>query len=211
MLIEEIISDREWRARELGLIKLIEKTELSVCTSSDKVQLFRNMTVPMIYAHLEGFYISALQSLADYLNKLGLSSLNVTINLLSLSLKDSYMRLQGDQGYDKRMELTNNIKKTLDNPLNIDRKLVTAKSNLNSKQIICILKDFGIPTEEYKPISTDIDKLVHFRNKIAHGENSITVSYMEYEKFIDIAIKSMDILIVLIDKYINDKQYLISQ
>lgn len=208
MVFDDIIYEREWRSKELGQMKLIEKVDLANSISSVRVEIYRKMTIPSIYAHLEGFFISALKSVVDYINKLQMPTNAISLTLLSLSLKNHYSKIIHDQGFDKRFDLTNNIIVFLNEPFNIDRNLVTAKSNLSSTQMFELIRDFGMNVDIFENVNRKIDKLVHIRNKIAHGESSIKINYSDYENFIDAIIKTFDILIIEIENYISNKRYL---
>lgn len=58
--------------------------------------------------------------------------------------------------------------------------------------------------EQQKPT---IEKLVWFRNSIAHGDNSITVTQIDIENFINSITKCIDELIALFLEYILKSNY----
>ena len=66
--------------------------------------------------------------------------------------------------------------------------------------------DFIIP-DKIKNEKSTIEKLVTFRNKIAHGENSITVYEEDVIKFIKTIIEIFDELIICSYKYLNEENY----
>lgn len=208
MLIPELIAEREWRANALGCMKRIEKQHLSINASSDLLNVYRTMTIPTIYAHLEGFYVSALKLLADYINDEKLSIYHVSSCLVSFSCRNIYCFLQYDQGFDRRLKFTETFFDRFNNTFQIDRALVSSKSNLNSKNLKTLLLDFGIPEEHFSEHWKVLDKLVGFRNRIAHGENSIMVNYSDYEEFIHKVIEAFDLLIYEIEQYVSKKLYL---
>ena len=92
--------------------------------------------------------------------------------------------------------------------VHIDRSVVSANSNLNFKQLSKMLSYFEISVspvlDQQKPT---IEKLVWYRNSIAHGENSITVTQKDVETFISCITKCIDEMLSLFSTYISSLNY----
>ncbi len=77
----------------------------------------------------------------------------------------------------------------------IDGKIPT-KSNINSEVLTDILERFNLGVIEKKNKSK-LDKLLKFRNTIAHGDNSIPVKEENIDEFIRLI---QDLMVVVFDK-----------
>lgn len=79
---------------------------------------------------------------------------------------------------------------------------------LNFKQLSKMLSYFEISVspvlDQQKPT---IEKLVWYRNSIAHGENSITVTQKDVETFISCITKCIDEMLSLFSTYISSLNY----
>lgn len=86
--------------------------------------------------------------------------------------------------------------------MDLDRTVVSANLNLNFAQLENIFNQLELnlsPTiYSYKPT---IERLVWYRNSIAHGENSITVTQKDIEKFINSELNCFDKIISILLGY----------
>lgn len=204
--IVEIVSSAEWRIRELELLKKIGIITLGNESLHTKEQFYR-MCIPYIYAHWEGFVIETFKQLAKYINDLKLEKTSIRTELYTFSLQEVLRPLSGKQGFEQSCRFAETFVNQFTEPLYIDPKLVSAKSNLTYKQASNIFFRFGIqsPISEY---SSEINQLVNQRNKIAHGESGITVDYMNISEKIRILQELFDKIIICLDEYISEKGYL---
>lgn len=198
-LIEEIQEENKWRDGELAIFKT---NPLKVDTN-----LWNRMCVPMIYAHWEGFVVNSLKLLIDYLNKLKLSPNDVPTKLVVLSLSEKYGSLSGKQSIQQRIEFTDKFKELFQNVLKF-KKDVDTKSNLNSKVLeeLCVI--FGFNFTSFAEVASVIDRIVIYRNRIAHGENSIIPKSEGIENYVATVTKATDILLAEIDSFVSNQKYL---
>ena len=134
---------------------------------------------------------------------------NIKGRIAVFALEPQMKYLSGNAGLDNRKRFYTEFIRLYNNPVHIDCSLsVSAKSNLNYKQLSYLLSclDFII-REKIKNEKNTIEKLVTFRNKIAHGENSITVYEEDVIKFIKTIIEIFDELIICSYKYLNEENY----
>ena len=94
-----------------------------------------------------------------------------------------------------------------DRALYIDPALLTAKSNLNYKQLVVILGKFGMENCLTK-YQGEINQLVNQRNRIAHGENGITVEYVNISDKISMLQEIFDLMILKFEEYLSERMYL---
>jgi hypothetical protein len=205
-LTNEIIASKEWRTRELENMKKIGL--ISLVNASDKVKnQYYRMCVPYIYAHWEGFVVESIKQIVTFLNNQHLNKENVCNELYSFSVLDEIRPLAGKQSFDQICNFVKKFTLSFRKELYIDLTLVTAKSNLNFKQLNVMMQKMGMSNDLYS-YEREINQLVNQRNRIAHGENSIIITYEYVDKKIYMLQEVFDILILEYEKYLSEKKYL---
>lgn len=205
-LTEEIIASKEWRIRELEALKKIGIIALNEYSLRERQQYYR-MCIPYIYAHWEGFVVESFKLLITYLNNEHLDKRTVINELYTFSLQDVLKPLAGKQGFEQSCQFVEKFVIDFDRELYIEPSLLTAKSNLNYKQMTIILSKFGMNNclEKYK---ADINQLVNQRNSIAHGENGIIIEKNHVSDKITILQEVFDLLVLEFENYLFKKVYL---
>ena len=163
-VVEEIYESNKWRDGEFAKFK--------INSSNVDEALWCRMCIPMIYAHWEGFVVSSLKVVLEYLSRLELSPKDVKTNIVVIGLGNSYKSLSGKQSFKQRIEFTDRFSGIYQEQLKFTQKIDT-KSNLKSNVLSEICEMFSIDFSDFQSQVGDIDRLVHVRNSIAHGENSI--------------------------------------
>ena len=204
----EIYQQKEWHARELSIYKNIPHRYVNNLFHNIK-ETYWKMCVPMIYSHWEGYIVYLIRQLCEFINEQQIGYYDIKERIAVFALEPQMKYLSGNAGLDNRKRFYTEFIRLYNNPVHIDCSLsVSAKSNLNYKQLSDMLSclDFIIP-EKIKNEKNTIEKLVTFRNKIAHGENSITVYEEDVIKFIKTIIEIFDELIICSYKYLNEENY----
>lgn len=201
-LIDEIAQSSEWREGEFAKFKVN-------ANGVDEV-LWCRMCVPMIYAHWEGFVSSSLRELLRFLNNQALRPSECKVNIIVVGLGDAYQTLSGKQSFSQRVNFTNSFQEMFAKTLNFGSKINT-KSNLNSKVLKEICEMFGFNFENFKELTSDIDRLVSIRNAIAHGENSHILDQEKISHYIVIVTKAMDVLLNEIGAFVESQSFLKEQ
>ncbi len=194
-LTNEIIASREWRMRELEDLKKVGILALNTYPQKVKDQYYR-MCIPYIYAHWEGFIVESFKQLISFLN-----------DLYAFSLQDILKPLAGKQSFEQTCQFAQKFTENYDRALYIDPALLTAKSNLNYKQLVVILGKFGMENCLTK-YQGEINQLVNQRNRIAHGENGITVEYAIISDKISMLQEIFDLMILKFEEYLSERMYL---
>lgn len=205
-LTNEIIASREWRMRELEDLKKVGILALNTYPKKVKNQYYR-MCIPYIYAHWEGFIVESFKQLISFLNDLHLDKKLVRNELYAFSLQDILKPLAGKQSFEQTCQFAQNFTENYDRALYIDPALLTAKSNLNYKQLVVILGKFGMENCLTK-YQGEINQLVNQRNRIAHGENGITVEYVNISDKISMLQEIFDLMILKFEEYLSERMYL---
>lgn len=207
MLVDEISADRDWRMRDLAFIKKLDKRLLYGHLTQDELKIYYRMCIPTIYAHWEGFMVSSFKNLISFINSQNLTKDELKNEIFAFSHKDTFSTLAGKQSFKQRCEFSQKFLSTLIRPVKVDTKLFTTKSNLNYEMLEEALSWFCIDIQPYKKHKDNLNKLVNIRNAIAHGENSVQVSYLDIENYIKMVNELLDITIVCLDSYLSEELY----
>ena len=202
-ILEEIEADKDWRNLELTNIKII-------CQKLDNRELNKlilKSTIPMIYAHWEGFVVTSLRKVNRYLNSLEYSYSDFHINLLTNAYEDNIKNLDSSLGYDKRVKHLNIIFEKLTNSVAFSTK-IDVKSNLKFQVLQDICMRFNLNINSFQEHKRDLEKLIQIRNSIAHGENAYSFEkYEDIEQYTTLLSNLMDILHIEIEEFFVDKKY----
>ena len=202
-----LVAEREWRITELEFCKKIPFL-YTYPSFRSHYPLFWKFCIPMIYSHWEGFCVASMKLLIDYLNEISLSYQDAANHVLLLDNRKRFSYLQGNCSTDQQSRFLNEFLASQKTGVHIDRSVVSANSNLNFKQLSKMLSYFEISVspvlDQQKPT---IEKLVWYRNSIAHGENSITVTQKDVETFISCITKCIDEMLSLFSTYISSLNY----
>lgn len=201
-VVDEIISDNEWRHREFADFK---RNPYSV-----NPKLWSRMCVPMIYAHWEGFVVDALRTLLRHLNTLQLTGAQLTTNLVVVGLDETYQFLSGKQSFEQRMTFTDKFNEILQKIIKFELK-VNTKSNLNDKILKELCDKFGFQYAKFDRLARDIRDLTNQRNAIAHGENAIILDAEKLATLIRVVEEAMSIFLCEIDSFLTNELYLLER
>lgn len=198
-VLREIQEENNWRDGDFAKFKV----------NGNRVdeELWCRMCMPMVYAHWEGFVVSALKLLIGYLNKLELEPQAVNTNLIVLCLDQKYKKLSGKQSFTQRVEFTDEFINLYNNNMKFSKKINT-RSNLKSDVLEEICEIFGFGFEDFKKYLPDLDRLVNIRNAIAHGENAIVPTVDNLHKYIEVVSGLMDVFIQEIKNFLENEKYL---
>lgn len=197
-LIDEIQADNNWRDGELAIFK--------VNPQNVDASLWNRMCLPMIYAHWEGYVVSSLKLLISHLNSLKLNPNEVPTNLIVLGLGTKYNSLSGKQSFEQKVVFTDSFIEIFKNEIKF-KKDIDTKSNLNSKVLKELCTVFGFNFDVFKDVTSDIERIVMFRNRIAHGENSLLPDAENIEKYILSITQATDLLLTEIDNFVSNESF----
>ncbi|AXT56438.1 hypothetical protein D1815_11945 [Aquimarina sp. AD1] len=202
LLLGEIQSDISWRISEISNIKTIPLRYNLLDQHKKTLTLY---SVPSLYALWEGFIKNCCQLLTTYLNNLKIESSLAHINVLTHAIENEYHLGNERKHFDKKIKLVESTLKTYNSILVIQQGIPT-ESNINYKVTNKILERFNINFLN-KKYERPLDRLLLFRNKIAHGENSIKVNKKDIEEFSLLIENLMYEILLLIEEYLKSKSY----
>lgn len=194
----EIEEEQKWRQDEIRFFQ----NQIGNFASDDEKNKYRKALILLLYAHFEGFckfafshYIKAIN-----LEKLTCGQVNYAITAASLSDIFQELRNPDKKNPEFKNALPDDAKlhrfardrefleksddfdaKTLEIPDNV----VDMESNLKPVILRKNLYKLGFPHDKFSSLEGQIDKLLNFRNNIAHGNRILGIEKNEYEKLRD--------------------------
>jgi len=164
-----------WRRRELVAAYL--------AAPSDEVaaRVYFRQALLLLYAHMEGFVKSAATQYVYVIAETGTPTEHLCEALLGMALKSSVARAKDSGSLRALGRLFIDAMAT---PPVIAKlrhtNVIKTGSNLTSKRLRAIIESIGLDSARYSLIEHDvIDRLVKWRNGIAHGEG-IPVDRADY-------------------------------
>ena len=195
----------DWRLGELAVMKTIPHR---YNMTENHVTMLQMYLIPAIYALWEGFVKSVITAYIKEINmsRVTMDSLIMDLLLYAIEIDDKLKLSEARQHEDKKKQFVRHFRNTLSAPVNIKQKVLT-ESNVNLKIINHLLKSFGLETipEEYKG---KLDKLLKFRNTIAHGEMAIVVKDEHIAEFTQLINDLMAEVVIRVEDGLIKKTYL---
>lgn len=164
-LSAQLDAEIAWRRKELNLIKNY---------IPDKSSLIQDATirfsVPILYAHFEGFVKQTTEMYLNYVatRYLKNSDLQSQFVVLSLTKKINLLEVKNIQDKTKIIDFIINESQKKANILT--KNVIQTKSNLRFNVLRDILFIIGIGEDQFLKYESLVDDLVDTRNHIAHGE-----------------------------------------
>lgn len=203
---DEIDLEIDWVIRETTKIKLLPHRYEFI---EEEKEIYYKSMVPMIYAYLEGFVKNAIRIYMKFINQLDLTFNDISIRLLVHKIEKKYNcfkeNIKSIQHKEKLVEQLLQDIKNNDKTINFNDKAV---QNINSDRLNKLLRELNFKEIEDIKIKDRLNKLLQYRNGIAHGENSYRVDENLLMEFIDTIIKTMDYVSDIICNGYNSRNYL---
>ena len=187
-----------WRLQE------IHDLRQTIKTSSYKKTLLR-ASVPLLYAHWEGFVKKSTECLIAYIDGRKLHYNDLSLHYVAYGGRKVIDGVLSSPGsFDSLMLVDFFLNKQNEIAKLSFKGLVKTDSNLRSLVLEKILKSINVNTQKYSTKYMLIDKrLVDARNSIAHGEPLM----IDESGFLDLSVEVLD----LMQLYKNDIQNIVAQ
>ena len=197
--IDEIIEDIDWRVSEMASLKAIP-IQYSFNPSHRKQHT--KFAVPAVYSIWEGFVKTSLSIYVSHLNQLNIQRTDISANLLTHYI-DACCQLNNPRtNFESKRKVVENLNSLFTDTINLTTDIPT-ESNVNYKVLTSLLNRFCVAYVDSK-YEKGLNRLLLFRNKIAHGENAITVEEKDLNEFIKLVEDLMiDIVINIQDSEKN--------
>lgn len=204
-LKDELEAERDWRINEFARIKILFR-KIEASESEDYANTYLKMTVPMLYAHWEGFCIASFKLICEYINTKNLNATEVTDNILTYANDATYSKLKGKQSFAQKVEFSRLFSEILFGKINIKTRINT-KSNLNADALEGIFGIFNLNYEPLQEYSRKLNEFVNVRNAIAHGENSILIDKGKMNDYITLVVELIDAVVLELIIFVEEKRY----
>lgn len=203
---EKLEDEIDWIIKELTKLKLIPHR--NTFSESEREIYFKSI-VPMIYAYLEGYVKKSFKIYVEFVNELNLKLRDFSPKLQVYILEKKYnFFITKIEDLQRKENLILNILATYDDEnikLVFDDKKV---QNINCDRLNKLLIAMNFQKIDDQKLGDKLNKLLQYRNGIAHGENSYMVKENLIFEFIDTVTSTMDILSDMIVKGFEEKNYL---
>ena len=192
--IDEIIADIDWRVSELASLKTIP---IQYSFNSDHRKQHTKFAVPAVYSIWEGFVKTSLSIYVNHLSRLNLKRTDISINLLTHYI-DTCCNLNNPRtNFESKRKVVESLDKLFINTITLTPDIPT-ESNVNYKVLTSILNRFCVACVDTK-YEKGLNRLLQFRNTIAHGENAIRVEEKDLIEFIKLVEDLMTDIVINIE------------
>jgi hypothetical protein len=204
-LEQELLQEVDWRTNELSIIITIPR----LCNCNDKqTEILEKYSAVAIYSIWEGFVTQSFTLYIREINNLKLSYEIISLNILTHDIFIKYgLTEEQIKHFEHKCLFFNNIFEYSKLPVVISSKIPT-ESNVNFKVINKILKFFNLEELPANDFERRLDKLLTYRNSIAHGENSLPVTEDLIQAFNSTVIDAMHEVTIRITDGFSNKKYL---
>ena len=190
-LKENLDGEIEWRVAEMALLKTNHKT---TNISINRCETILKYTVVAVYALFEGFVVKAFKAYIQEINQLKLTKHEIQVNILTEFMNQKYSLFQERNNIDKKRELVLELEKYYDSQaIDLECEIKT-ESNINLKVLNKLLNTYKIIEIDDATIASGLNKLLMFRNSIAHGETGIKMNDELLRDHIACVTRAMDII-----------------
>lgn len=201
----ELLYEIDWRIEEIALIKT---NHLSVNISQKRCEIIRKYAAVSIYALLEGFVVNALRIYIDEINRQHVGRNLLDIRIVNEHLQNCFdIHTQRKQS-KAQIALVRKLEDYYSAEHHYLSKKVNTEANVNLKVINKLLFCYNLELIDDQKITNGLNKLLQYRNSIAHGETSINVDNEVICEFADIVTETMDLIYDNIMKGVEKQSYL---
>lgn len=213
-LQEKISCEIKWRTDEIATLKFLP---FHSHLSDEQKQILKKHTIPALYSLWEGYvkdafthYIKEINSLCIAFDKIAPELLAHSIDIHYLKNKEYLNEVPKDfQKSIKRIShFVNNFKEEVDRNTIVVPALLPTESNINYEIITKILIRFNLEILPKEPYEKDLNKLLRYRNSIAHGDFSIPIETQLIDEFSQLVIDLMSEILIRIDEGHTNRTYL---
>ena len=217
----EIEAEREWREKELRLLR----NQCSLIHKEVDREIFRKFMVVALYAHFEGLTRAIFRVYIRGISRCDLNAKDLVSPLAAATLADVFYRLRDPQikcavfkkelledaklhRFSRDCEFLERIRDFDEIPVNLEDDLVDTESNLKPVVLKKILYRLGFEPNLVEAMKGPIDKLLRFRNDVAHGSRRNGYTERDYQELEDVVFQVVDQITEIITQAVHEKSYL---
>jgi hypothetical protein len=218
----ELEEELTWRLDELRFFK----NQLSELRSEDDRERYRRALVVMLYSHFEGFWKAAFMIYVKAINQTKVQCSEASEALVAATFaevfealadgnrKSDYFRrtAPGDlklHRFSRHQEFVGRIHEFVQQVVSIEPDdAVDTESNLKPVVIRKNLFRLGFQHDSFSAHEGAIDRLLQWRNHIAHGATRSGLSKSQYEPLEKAVVEVMETVILFIYESLKEERYL---
>lgn len=217
----ELEKDRAWRQDE---IRFFQNCAAKFDTEQEQPR-FNRALILLLYAHFEGFCKFAFTLYINEVNKLGLLRGQANYSLTASSLSDLFGALRNPSSkcaefknslpddsklhlFARDREFVERVADFMSCPMIIPETVVDTESNLKPVVLRKNLFRLGFRHDQFLDLEGEINRLLEYRNKIAHGAAQFGIEQNTYEALRCATDKIMTQVTIDIMEALQHKAYL---
>jgi hypothetical protein len=216
----EIESEQTWRMDE---IRFFQNQLINI--DSEKREQYRRSLVLILYAPFEGFCKFAFAHYMKAINTFKMKCNEANYAIAASALSEVFMTLRNSEKksdifrrslpddsqlhrFARDREFLERISEIDHLVVLLDDKIIDTESNLKPVVLQKILYRLGLPYDKFDNLRGQINKLLNYRNKIAHGEMKDGIPEKEYISLRDDVFFIMDEVKREIMNALENRKYL---
>lgn len=189
----ELEADLEWRQRE---VRFFQNHGSSL--EEQDMRQYRRALVLFLYAHLEGYCKLAFSLYVRAVNDSGILCGDASYAIATASLSDVLRALSNPNKkseyfrrelpddaklhrFAREVEFVERMSEISGRPVNIPDTVVDTESNLKPIVLQKILFRLGFQHDKFDHLRGNMDRLLNYRNNIAHGSEKRGIDPRTYE------------------------------
>lgn len=201
---ENINSDLNWR---LGEIAILKSLTVQSHLSERKRAIARKYTIPALYAVWEGYIVNSFKEYIKIINNEHLNFSDLHNSIITKHMFSSLSLHQPPQDFEKKKRLVQKIHNMMSEPIQLPLEISTG-SNVNFTELQNIFTRYAVSIEPLHKYKSSLNKFLCYRNRIAHGDNSITVNPEHIAEFSETIISLMSDITEILTFHVIEKKYL---
>ncbi len=223
-LLAELEEDQRWREQEIRFFQ----NRGSRIRSEEEQDLFRRAVILLLYAHFEGFCKFALTLYATTVNREKIRCGEANYAIAAASLADLFKALRDPNKkcpefrhalpddaalhrFGRDREFVERSDEFANRHVNIPDYVVDTESNLKPVILRKNLYRLGLFHDQFKGLDSEINKLLEYRNKIAHGESRSGIPLQTYSSLREATFRIMNEIKRGVIEALRGKHYLRNQ
>ena len=198
-------ADIDWRTAEIALLK---KSTAMPSISEEMRGILLKYSVPALYALWEGFVTYIFSEYVKVIN-----AENIPIQTIDPKIKTyhSFCELNlasPPSDFSKKEALVKKMQEHFASNVRLSTDIAT-KSNVDYASLSAIMQRYGVSPLSEDKFKGRLSKFLNFRNKIAHGNNSIIMDDSKLNEFSVLVSELMDEIFITLNDCVENKRYIV--
>ena len=195
---ETINSDLNWR---LGEIAILKSLTVQSHLSEKKKSIARKYSIPALYAVWEGYIVNSFKEYVKIINSERLNFSDLHDSIATKHLFSLLSLHQPPQNFEKRKQLVRRIQAVLSGPID-------TSSNVDYAELQNICNRYAVNADQLGKYKASLNKFLNYRNRIAHGDNSVAVAPEHITEFSQTVVSLMSDMTEILTVHATEKKYL---